>query len=156
MSHVDEDQPYPDHPDRFDWCQLLCGNGLTGRGYWEVEWTGGGFVSVSYRGVRRRGDSDDCLFGLNDHSWSLDCSNVGYYVCHNKMVTTISSSSSSSSSSVSNRVAVYVDYPAGTLSFYKVSSDTLIHLHTYSTTFTEPVYPGFRLWSGTSVSLCSL
>lgn len=156
MSHVDEVQPYPHHLDRFDWCQLLCDNGLTGRSYWEVEWRGGGFVSVSYRGVGRRGDSDDCLFGLNSQSWSLDCSDVGYYVCHNKMVTTISSSSSSSTSSVSNRVAVYVDFPAGTLSFYKVCSDLLIHLHTYSTTFTEPLYPGFRLWSGSSVSLCSL
>ncbi|KAI3363944.1 hypothetical protein L3Q82_001522 [Scortum barcoo] len=46
------------------------------------------------------------------------------------------------------RVAVYVDCPAGTLSFYRVSSDTLIHLHTFNTTFTEPLYPGFGLfWS---------
>ncbi|CAI5657096.1 unnamed protein product [Oreochromis niloticus] len=54
------------------------------------------------------------------------------------------------------RVAVYVDCPAGTLSFYIVSSDTLIHLHTFNTTFTETLYPGFWLdWSlGSSVSLC--
>ncbi|KAM8755116.1 protein NLRC3-like isoform 2-T3 [Acanthopagrus schlegelii] len=155
MTHVEEELPYPGHQDRFDWCQLLCRNSLTGRCYWEVEWRGGAFISVSYREVSRTGDSDDCLFGLNDQSWSLDCSDVGYYACHNKMVTTISSSSSSSSS-VSNRVAVYVDCPAGTLSFYKVSSDSLIHLHTYNTTFTEPLYPGFRLWSGSSVCLCPL
>ncbi|CAI5682229.1 unnamed protein product [Oreochromis niloticus] len=41
------------------------------------------------------------------------------------------------------RAAVYVDCPAGTLSFYRVSSDSLIHLHTFNTTFTEPLYPGF-------------
>ncbi|KAI3365882.1 hypothetical protein L3Q82_000866 [Scortum barcoo] len=41
MIRVKEDQPYPDHPDRFDfWPQLLCETGLTGRCYWEVEWRG--------------------------------------------------------------------------------------------------------------------
>uniref|UniRef100_A0A3Q1HUS0 NACHT domain-containing protein n=1 Tax=Anabas testudineus TaxID=64144 RepID=A0A3Q1HUS0_ANATE len=151
VTHVEEDQSYPDHPDRFDQChQLLCSNNLTGRCYWEVEWSRGVFISVSYRGIRRRGDSKDCEFGENDQSWSLFCYDVGYYVCHNNRETFISSS-------VSNRVSVYVDYPAGTLSFYRVSSDKLIHLHTFNTTFTEPLYPGFRFWSpGSSVSLCSV
>ncbi|XP_077952846.1 protein NLRC3-like [Gasterosteus aculeatus] len=155
VTHVEEDQSYPDHPDRFDSCyQLLCRTGLTGRCYWEVEWRGRVYVSVSYRGIRRKGGSDDCLFGWNDQSWCLMCSDGGYSVRHNKTVTRITSSSSSSS----GRVAVYVDCPAGSLSFYRVSSDTLIHLHTFSTTFTEPLYPGFRSWfsSGSSVSLCPL
>ncbi|XP_045915866.1 NLR family CARD domain-containing protein 3-like [Micropterus dolomieu] len=159
--YVEEEQPYPDHPERFDYWQLLCRNGLTGRCYWEVEWSGGVNISVSYRGIRRRGNSDYCVFGRNDQSWSLSCSDAGYSVWHNnrKTVLPLSSSSSSSSSfySVSGRVAVYVDCPAGTLSFYRVSSDTLIHLHTFNTTFTEPLYPGFWLWSyDSSVSLCSL
>ncbi|XP_044043374.1 protein NLRC3-like isoform X1 [Siniperca chuatsi] len=153
---VKEDQPYPDHPDRFDyWSQLLCRNGLTGRCYWEVEWRGRVVISVSYRGISRRGGREDCLFGRNDQSWSLSCSvGGGYSVCHNNRETSISSSFSS----ISNRVAVYVDCPAGTLSFYRVSSDTLIHLHTFNTTFTEPLYPGFGVWfrPGSSVSLCSL
>uniref|UniRef100_A0AAQ6I896 SPRY-associated domain-containing protein n=1 Tax=Anabas testudineus TaxID=64144 RepID=A0AAQ6I896_ANATE len=59
VTHVEEDQSYPDHLDRFDWCQLLCSNGLTGRCYWEVEWSGVVDISVSYRGIRRRGDSED-------------------------------------------------------------------------------------------------
>uniref|UniRef100_A0AAQ6ISV5 B30.2/SPRY domain-containing protein n=1 Tax=Anabas testudineus TaxID=64144 RepID=A0AAQ6ISV5_ANATE len=151
VTRVEEDQSYPDHPDRFDqWPQLLCSNGLTGRCYWEVEWSGVVSISVSYRGIRRRGESKDCLFGWNDQSWSLRCSDGGYSVCHNYRFTSISSSDS-------KRVAVYVDCPAGTLSFYRVSSDKLIHLHTYNTTFTEPLYPGFGVWSpGSSVSLCSV
>ncbi|XP_077952840.1 protein NLRC3-like [Gasterosteus aculeatus] len=157
VTRVIEDQSYPDHPDRFDSCQLLCRTGLTGRCYWEVEWRGDVYVSVSYRGIQRKGDSDDCVFGYKDQSWSLICSGGGYYVRHNNTVTHITSSSSSSSS---GRVAVYVDCPAGFLSFYRVSSDTLIHLHTFSTTFTEPLYPGFGFWfwpgSGSSVSLCPL
>ncbi|XP_077963835.1 protein NLRC3 [Gasterosteus aculeatus] len=153
----EEFQSYPDHPDRFDsWPQLLCRTGLTGRCYWEVEWRGDVNVSVSYRGIRRKGDSRNCWFGYNDQSWRLSCSDEGYSVRHNNTVTRISSSSSSSS----GRVAVYVDCPAGSLSFYRVSSDTLIHLHTFSTTFTEPLYPGFSFLdgsrSGDSVSLCSL
>ncbi|XP_055362227.1 NACHT, LRR and PYD domains-containing protein 12-like isoform X2 [Betta splendens] len=144
----EEDQSYPDHPDRFDWCpQLLCSNGLTGRCYWEVEWRGDVDISVSYRGIRREGNSKDCWFGYNDHSWSLFCSNGCYYVSHNNIETSISSS-------VSDRVSVYVDCPAGSLSFYRVSSDKLIHLHTFNTTFTEPLYPGFGFCSpGSSVSL---
>ncbi|XP_070814256.1 NLR family CARD domain-containing protein 3-like, partial [Chaetodon trifascialis] len=165
MTYVEEeDQSYPDHPDRFEWRpQLLCGTGLTGRCYWEVEWRGRVNVSVSYRRIRRKGDSEECLFGWNDQSWRLDCSDDGRYsVRHNKRETSISSSpsssSSSSSSSVSHRVGVYVDCTAGTLSFYRVSSDSLIHLHTFNTTFTEPLYPGFGFWSrpGFSVSLCPL
>ncbi|XP_053193397.1 NLR family CARD domain-containing protein 3-like, partial [Scomber japonicus] len=160
---VKEDQSYPDHPDRFDfWSQLLCSNGLTGRCYWEVEWRGEVRISVSYRRISRKGHSDDCLFGGNDQSWSLFCSDDdGYSVRHNKIETPISSSSpspsASSSSSVSNRVAVYVDCPAGTLSFYRVSSETLIHVHTFNTTFTEPLYAGFGFWThGASVSLYPL
>ncbi|XP_032426057.1 NLR family CARD domain-containing protein 3-like [Xiphophorus hellerii] len=143
---------YPDHPDRFDyWYQLLCRTGLTGRCYWEVKWRGIVYISVSYRRIRRKGNSGDCLFGYNDHSWSLRCSDyVGYSVCHNKIKTRLSSSS------VSNIVAVYVDCPAGILSFYRVSSDSLILLHTFNTTFTEPLIPGFGFWfsSGSSVFLC--
>uniref|UniRef100_A0A665T3I0 B30.2/SPRY domain-containing protein n=1 Tax=Echeneis naucrates TaxID=173247 RepID=A0A665T3I0_ECHNA len=142
VTHVAEYQSYPDHPDRFDNCpQLLCRNGLTGRCYWEVKWSGVVYISVSYRGIRRKGCSDDCLFEYNNHSWTLMCSKGGYSVCHNNRKTSLSSSS------VSNRVAVYVDCPAGSLSFYRVSSDSLIHLHTFNTTFTEPLYPGFFVGS---------
>ncbi|XP_056238849.1 protein NLRC3-like isoform X1 [Seriola aureovittata] len=160
VTWVEEEQSYPDHPDRFDrWPQLLCRTGLTGRCYWEVEWKGLVHISLSYRGISRKGNSKDCVFGMSDKSWSLRCSDGGYFYWHNNTQRSISSYSPSSSScpSISNRVAVYLDFPAGTLSFYRVSSDTLIHLHTLNTTFTEPLYPGFRFWwSGSSVSLCSV
>ncbi|XP_053171922.1 NLR family CARD domain-containing protein 3-like [Scomber japonicus] len=157
VTHVEMVQSYPDHPDRFDHRpQLLCRNDLTDRCYWEVEWRGTVYISVTYRGIRRKGDSDDSRLGWNDQSWSVRCSDGGYSFWHNNSGT----SPSSSSSSASGRVAVYVDCPAGTLSFYRVSSDTLIHLHTFNTTFTEPLYAGFGFRSqdksGSSVSLCRL
>ncbi|XP_030248973.1 protein NLRC3-like [Sparus aurata] len=157
MTCVEEDQSYPDHPDRFnDSPQLLCGTGLSGRCYWEVEWSGEVSISVRYKRIRKRRNSYNCGLGGNDESWGLKCLGAdGYSVWHNDRETDISKGPSSGSSS--GRVAVYVDCPAGTLSFYKVSNDKLIHLYTFNTTFTEPLYPGFGFWfrSG-SVSLCSV
>ncbi|XP_073341103.1 NACHT, LRR and PYD domains-containing protein 3-like [Pagrus major] len=149
-----EKQPYPDDPERFDnWKQLLCKDGLTGRCYWEVEWKGHVYIAVTYRGIQRRGQGDNCCLGRNDQSWSLSCSDdKGYSVLHNNSRVSIRRRTL-------NRVGVYLDWPAGTLSFYRVSSDTLTHLHTFQTTFTEPVYPAFRMRmdpSNSSVSLCPI
>uniref|UniRef100_A0A3P9KFU9 B30.2/SPRY domain-containing protein n=1 Tax=Oryzias latipes TaxID=8090 RepID=A0A3P9KFU9_ORYLA len=151
VTYVEELHSYPDHSDRFyGWSQLLCRDGLTARCYWEVEWKGKVHVSVSSSGIKRRGDRGDCLFGLNSHSWSLSCSDdLGYSVWHDGKQTFSSSSTSS------HRVAVYVDYPVGTLSFFRVSGHSLIPLHTFNATFTEPLYPGFGFsLLGSSVLLC--
>uniref|UniRef100_A0A8C7KDD3 Uncharacterized protein n=1 Tax=Oncorhynchus kisutch TaxID=8019 RepID=A0A8C7KDD3_ONCKI len=152
-----EEQPYPDHPERFDGCgQVLCREGLTGRCYWEVEWSGrGADIGVTYKGISRRGGVKECWLGYNDKSWSLYCCDNRYIACHNNNPTTIDVHSSSP-----HRVGVYLDWPAGTLSFYRVSSDTLTHLITFTSTFTEPLYPGFRVYDdsfgiwNSSVSLC--
>ncbi|XP_076026590.1 neoverrucotoxin subunit alpha-like, partial [Genypterus blacodes] len=156
----EKEQPHPDHPERFDGLrpQLLCRTGLTGRCYWEVEWEGEVHISVSYRGIRRKGEGTDSEFGGNNQSWSLTCSDRhGYFVSHNNIVTSLSVPVPSS---FPHRVGVYLDCPAGTLSFYSVS-DTLIHLHTFTTTFTQPLYAGFGFWGvreshGSSVTLCDL
>ncbi|XP_064872503.1 NACHT, LRR and PYD domains-containing protein 12-like [Oncorhynchus nerka] len=92
-----EEQPYPDHPERFeDWGQVLCREGLTGRCYWEVEWSGGADIGVTYKGINRRGRGEDCWLGWNDKSWSLFCSDNSYYAWHNNNPTTIDVPSSSS------------------------------------------------------------
>uniref|UniRef100_A0A3B5AQB6 Protein NLRC3-like n=1 Tax=Stegastes partitus TaxID=144197 RepID=A0A3B5AQB6_9TELE len=159
-----EEQLCSDHPDRFDfWPQVLCRDGLTGRSYWEAEWLGDVCAAVTYRGIRRRGDGDECRFGGSDQSWSLRCSVDGCFVYHNGRETKLPCRSLPAC----DRVAVYLDCPAGTLTFYRVSCDTLIPLHTFYCTFTEPLYPAFglgfrclstsgsRLRSGSSVILCS-
>ncbi|XP_076849577.1 NACHT, LRR and PYD domains-containing protein 3-like [Brachyhypopomus gauderio] len=156
---VEEQQTYPDHPERFDvWPQVMCRESLTGRCYWEVECSGDADIAVTYKGISRKGDSGDCWFGCNIKSWKLRCSNNSYFVCHNKNYTHISAPSSFSAPSSSNRVGVYLDWPAGTLSFYSVSSHThtLTHLHTFHSTFTEPLYAGFWVYSDSSVCLCEL
>nr|XP_020511898.1 NLR family CARD domain-containing protein 3-like isoform X1 [Labrus bergylta]XP_029137544.1 NLR family CARD domain-containing protein 3-like isoform X1 [Labrus bergylta] len=139
LSVVREKQPYPEDPQRFSyWKQLLCKNRLTGRCYWEVEWTGNVYIAVTYEGIKRKGEGDDSCLGRNDQSWSLSCSDDGYSVL-------IRNSKKPIPVPVSNRVGVYLDWPAGTLSFYKISSDEMTHLYTIKTTFREPVYPAFRI-----------
>ncbi|KAM8762820.1 protein NLRC3-like [Acanthopagrus schlegelii] len=141
---VEDKQPYPDHTERFDgWKQLLCSEGLTGRCYWEVRWEGRVNIGVTYRGIKRKGDGDDCCIGWNDQSWSLICSAQGYTAWHDNTPTDVEVPLPSDS----NRVAVYLDWPAGTVSFFClpsiISSIKRIHLHTFHSIFTEPLYPVF-------------
>ncbi|XP_026157822.1 NACHT, LRR and PYD domains-containing protein 12-like [Mastacembelus armatus] len=147
-----EKQQYADHPDRFDWCyQLLCTAGLAARCYWEVDWEGGVDIGVTYRSLRRRGARDGSRLGWNEKSWSVEFTDQCHYAWHNNIRTALLTPPSS----LSHRVGVYLDWAAGTLSFYSVSSDTLIHLYTFCCTFTEPVLPGFGFLSlESSVSLC--
>ncbi|KAM4606204.1 protein NLRC3-like [Polymixia lowei] len=156
VTEVKEEQSYPDHPERFDYYhQVLCREGLTGRCYWEVEWRRLVHIGVTYRGIEREGSGDDCRIGGNNKSWSLYCDDDRYTACYNNRRTDISLLPSGC-----NRVGVYLDRSAGSLSFYRVSSDTLTHLHTFHSTFTEPLYPGFGsrsgFRSGSSVSLCQI
>jgi hypothetical protein len=150
---VVEKQHYEDHPDRFDFLyQVLCREGLSeGRYYWEVERDGpGADIGVVYKGMKRKGREDDSWIGSNRESWCLYCSHSGYEFNHTKVCRSISGPDS-------DRVGVYLDWSAGTLSFYSVSSSgTLTHLHTEHTTFTEPLYPGFGVYSSSSVTLCQI
>ncbi|XP_016401448.1 NACHT, LRR and PYD domains-containing protein 3-like [Sinocyclocheilus rhinocerous] len=150
-TRVRKKQPYPDHPERFDeWCQVLSRESLTGRCYWEAEWSERADISVSYKGISRKVWCTDSLLGYNEKSWSLNCFDNKCIVRHNKYRKVIPVPSSHS-----NRVGVYLDWSAGTLSFYSVSySHTLTHLHTFNTTFTEPLYAGFGVYPYRSVCLC--
>ncbi|KAG7331826.1 hypothetical protein KOW79_005795 [Hemibagrus wyckioides] len=143
------EQQYSDHPERFDsWSQVLCKESVCGRCYWEVEWSGDVFISVSYKDISRKGQGKECVFGLNNQSWSLQCSSsLTFY--HNNIKTHLKVPTSP-------RIGVYVDHSAGTLSFYSVS-DTMKLLRRVHTTFTQPLYAGFWIywWSvSPSVRLC--
>ncbi|CAM4608205.1 unnamed protein product [Leuciscus chuanchicus] len=143
------EQPYPDHPDRFAGYifQVLCRESVCGRCYWEIEWSKRVDISVSYKSISRKGSDEECLFGYNDQSWSLFCSSSSYSFRHNKIETKLPVES------ISRRIGVYVDHSAGTLSFYSVSH-TMSLIHTVQTTFTQPLYPGFLVFIGSSVKLC--
>uniref|UniRef100_A0A8C1HXN5 Tripartite motif-containing protein 16-like n=2 Tax=Cyprinus carpio TaxID=7962 RepID=A0A8C1HXN5_CYPCA len=142
-------QSYSDHPDRFKvYRQVLCRESVCGRCYWELEWSGEEVsISVSYKSISRKGRGYECLFGFNDQSWSLICTPSRYSFWKNKIQTILPVKS------ISSRIGVYVDHSAGTLSFYSVS-DTMSLIHTVQTTFTQPLYPGFQVYLGSSVKLC--
>lgn len=140
---------YLDHPDRFDhWWQVLCKESVCGRCYWEVEWSGneGVLISVAYKSISRKGNGYECLFGGNNQSWSLLCSPSKYSFVHNNKWTKLPVSSRSS------RIGVYVDYRAGTLSFYSVSETSTL-IHRVQTTFTQALYPGFLVKNRSTVKL---
>ncbi|XP_056445294.1 NLR family CARD domain-containing protein 3-like isoform X2 [Gadus chalcogrammus] len=164
VTGVGEDQSCPDHPERFALRpQVLGREALTGRCYWEVERKGRALLGVTYRGITRRGEGVDSLLGRNNKSWILVCHDDRYFACYNGRGKDIVLPPAGS-----HRVGVYLDRPAGTLSFYRVSpggggsSDTLTHIHTFCSSFTqEDLLPafGFPVLSstvGSSVSLCQL
>lgn len=143
----DQDEfPYRDHSDRFHfWYQLLCVDGLRGRCYWEVNWIGHVSVGVAYRGIRRSGSGEDSCVGGNQQSWTLDCSPERFSVWHDNRVKIIKDVFPFPEG---NRVALYLDWPAGTVSFYKVhDSSTFVHIHTFHCSFTEALHPAFRIRS---------
>ncbi|XP_029290631.1 LOW QUALITY PROTEIN: NLR family CARD domain-containing protein 3-like [Cottoperca gobio] len=152
MTRLETDQPYPDSPERFtDWGQVLSKEGLSARCYWELEWTGEWTgIGVAYKGISRKAKGNDCVMGYNDHSWSLRYCHGKYTVWYNKSDSYISAPYFNS-----KRLGVFLDWSAGTLSFYAVSANTMTHLHTFHADFSEPLYPGFRLgFPGSSLSLC--
>ncbi|XP_070774485.1 tripartite motif-containing protein 16-like [Enoplosus armatus] len=135
---MSEQQSYSGHPDMFteNW-QVLSRESLTGRCYWEVEWSGTGVhVAVAYKSIRREGWSYECVFGHNDKSWALRCDTNSYNFWYNRVKTPVSDPRSS-------RVGVYLDHSAGILSFYSIS-ETMTLLHSVQTTFTQPLYAGLQ------------
>nr|XP_046246929.1 E3 ubiquitin-protein ligase RNF135-like isoform X2 [Scatophagus argus] len=142
-TRVWSDRQTLDHPDRFERCpQVLCREGLLDSVYWEVVWSGGADIGVTYNSISRDGDTASCLLGHNQQSWSLECSEGSYTPCHdNKRFR------ASSPRPFTHRVGVYLNWSVGSLSFYAVSQDTMVHLHTFTSTFSEPLYPAFWVWA---------
>ncbi|KAJ8263829.1 hypothetical protein GJAV_G00141770, partial [Gymnothorax javanicus] len=146
----EEPQPYPPHPQRFDSvAQVLCREGqFGGASYWEVEWRGGGWVDigVTYRGIGRKGGGKPCLLGRNENSWRLRCTHSGYAAWHDNRKITVAAEPCP-------RIGVLLERHQGALSFYSISS-TVTLLHTFHTTFYQPLYPAFRLDLDSTVLIC--
>ncbi|XP_043972080.1 tripartite motif-containing protein 16-like [Gambusia affinis] len=149
VTGMNQDQSYSSHPDRFtDYWQVLSRESLTGRCYWEVEWSGIQVsVAVAYKNISRVGSGNECGFGCNDKSWALECSQNNFSFGHNNIWTSVSGP-------VPSRVGVYLNHRAGILSFYSVS-ETMTLLHRVQTTFTQPLLAGVWLYyPGDSAEIC--
>ncbi|XP_030622864.1 NACHT, LRR and PYD domains-containing protein 12-like [Chanos chanos] len=141
-------QPYPDHSERFrNVHRVLCSEALTGRFYWEVEWSGTTRIGATYKSISRE---EGCM-GMDDKSFVLFCQGDTFYFIHNSKTC-----AAVSPPHPCNRLGVYLDWAAGTLHFYRVLSGTLTPLYTFNTTFIEPLYAGFELCGNSTVTLCRL
>lgn len=135
-----EDRPYPFHPERFNcFQQVLCRNALTGRCYWEVEFSNFLIFGVTYRGIGRKEGGNECMLGKNNKSWVLCLKSSTAKLWHD------TESGRSLDLGGSTKVAVYLDWLAGSLSFYKRSSNVQTHMCSIYSRFKEPLYPGFGL-----------
>ncbi|XP_027861517.1 tripartite motif-containing protein 16-like [Xiphophorus couchianus] len=149
VTWMNQPQSYSSHPDRFtNWPQVLTRESLTGRCYWEMQWSGTQVhISVTYKNISRAGGGHECRLGYNDKSWALVCLQNSFSFHHN-IWTSISGPGSS-------RVGVFLDHTAGLLSFYRVS-ETMTLLHRVQTTFTQPLLVGVSVGIGTSAEFCKL
>ncbi|CAL8390507.1 unnamed protein product [Boreogadus saida] len=131
------------------------------------------------------GDSGAALLsaGLEDPRWRLDTLSVEHggvwrlkpalkkYACDltldpntaNRLLSLSEDNRKVTGVREDQSVGVYLDRPAGSLSFYRVSpggggsSDTLTHIHTFWSSFTqEDLLPGVLVEGGSSASLCRL
>ncbi|XP_061433926.1 zinc-binding protein A33-like isoform X1 [Lethenteron reissneri] len=135
-------QGRPHHPHRFGlWDQALCSESFSsGQHYWEVDVGSARLcrIGVAYGTIPRRGSGNECLPGVSDVSWCLQKVGDRFSVLHGKVETSLSELKSP------RRVGVHLDWDAGLLSFY--STDSMVPLHSFHQTFTQPLHPG--LWVG--------
>ncbi|XP_073473175.1 uncharacterized protein [Aquarana catesbeiana] len=136
-------QNRPETPERFQDSQVMSSQRFSsGRHYWEVDVGGSGFwrVGMCYPSIDRRGDQS--VIGDNKKSWSLErWWGNQLSVIHDSNKTPLPGDVSS------GRVRIDLDYEAGRISFYDLC-DPIRHLHTFTTTFTEPLHAGVYVWGG--------
>ncbi|KAI7789533.1 putative NACHT [Triplophysa rosa] len=146
ISETTVEQKYPDHPDRFKlFPEFLCTEPLSGRCHFEVEYKGGIAVAVAYKTL----DRTEHIMGVNNKFPSLHCLDGNLKLWQNN-----ESTCEFPVSARSTRIAVYVDWAAGSLTYYSIRNGTLIHLHTHHNSFTHALYIGFILLPNSSVTLC--
>ncbi|XP_072001159.1 E3 ubiquitin/ISG15 ligase TRIM25-like [Engystomops pustulosus] len=130
-------QNRPETPVRFRNYQVMSSRGFTsGRHYWDVEISGSVLwrVGMCYPSIDRRGRQS--LIGDNNKSWGL-CRRLWFndqYLVRNDNVEIQLAHQISC-----DRVRICLDYEAGELSFYELC-DPIRHLHSFTTTFTEPLH----------------
>ncbi|XP_073468224.1 E3 ubiquitin/ISG15 ligase TRIM25-like [Aquarana catesbeiana] len=146
-------QNHPETPERFQCSQVMSSQRFSsGRHYWEVDVGGAKYwrVGMCYPSIDRRGDQS--VIGYNKKSWSLERWGRGNQcsVIHDSNMIPLSGDVSS------RRVRIDLDYEAGRISFYDLC-DPIRHLHTFTTTFTEPLHAGVYVggwgWGG-CIKIC--
>nr|XP_055027454.1 NACHT, LRR and PYD domains-containing protein 3 isoform X4 [Misgurnus anguillicaudatus] len=150
VTYVKDEQSHFNYLERYDGPpQVLCKESLTGRCYWEVKFSGDVIIYVS------------CKVSEEDRSFRHNTQYCSLELYEKAMTFTHSTRNCAEMAFLdfpdSDRVAVYLDWSAGILSFYSVSNtQTLTHLHTTYTTFTEPLYAGFSVMVTNQDAYCEI
>ncbi|XP_040216505.1 E3 ubiquitin/ISG15 ligase TRIM25-like, partial [Rana temporaria] len=140
-SYSSSHQNRPETPERFQGPQVMSSQRFSsGKHYWEVDVGGSEYwiVGMCYPSIDSRGDQSES--GCNKKSWGLErLGDNQYTVKHDNNNISFPRNASS------DRVRIDLDYEAGRISFYDLC-DPIRHLHTFTTTFTEPLHA--VLWVG--------
>ncbi|XP_041030658.1 tripartite motif-containing protein 16-like [Carcharodon carcharias] len=144
-------EDYEECSARFDLCtQVLCRESLSaGQFYWEVELNDGdAMIGITHKRIGRKGSENCCILGRNDFSWCIEFWYNNVSAWHNNQETRLHVERF-------ERIGLYLNCPAGTLSFYGVS-DQISLIHQFQATFTEPMHPAFWIYCDTTLSICQL
>ncbi|XP_077327221.1 E3 ubiquitin-protein ligase TRIM39-like [Lithobates pipiens] len=148
VSWSDRIQKLPETLKRFtEYPQVLSNQSFSsGRHYWDVDVGGSDLcrVGMCYPSIERRGEESS--IGMDNKSWGLLRCDDQYSVRHDSDKILLPTNPSS------NRVRIYLDYEAGRISFYDLC-DPIRHLHTFTTTFTEPLHAGLSVKRG-CIKIC--
>ncbi|XP_068121895.1 E3 ubiquitin-protein ligase TRIM39-like [Hyperolius riggenbachi] len=133
-SRSEKSQNHPERPERFQYNQVLSSQRFSsGRHYWEVDvgrldvWR----VGMCYPSIARKGRKS--VIGENNMSWGLFRWYGQYSVIHDRKEIRLPDKIPS------DIVRICLDYEAGQISFYALC-DPITHLHSFTTTFTEPLH----------------
>ncbi|XP_036428068.1 zinc-binding protein A33-like [Colossoma macropomum] len=132
---TDEEQQLPDNPERFDEMYFVLGSEgcNSGTHFWEVEVgdTEGWILGVMTESAQKKGN-----ILSRSGVWCMWYINAEYGVC-----STAKTGTDLSVGQKLQRVRVQLDWDSGKLSFSDPLTNT--HLHTFTHTFTERVFPLF-------------
>ncbi|XP_066572746.1 E3 ubiquitin/ISG15 ligase TRIM25 isoform X1 [Amia ocellicauda] len=148
VSWSDSRQPYLPHEERFNFdSQVLCSNVFSsGTHSWDVWVNGESFkLGIAYCSLDRKKLLPSFL-GHNSVSWCISYIKGDIKAWHQNICTNVAQINDPTC------IRVQLDYESGTVSFFYLT-DTLIHLYTFKTTFSEPVYPAFKCGNNTSIKL---
>ncbi|XP_066432842.1 E3 ubiquitin/ISG15 ligase TRIM25-like [Eleutherodactylus coqui] len=147
-SYTATSQNRPDGPKRFTSCHVFSSRSFSsGRHYWEVDvsqakkW----LIGVAGESLERKWVGDESYIGRNNKSWvssMIDAFGASHNNIYKELV----------SESPVQTVGIYLDYEAGRLSFYQLC-DPIRHLHTFTASFTEPLYAAFYLFADSSIRI---